>query len=532
MASKNRFPIYPFFLLVYFYLHLYEANLDKGIHFAQVLLPFGISLAIVCVLWVILWLVFRNSHRAALFLTAMVFVFFSFGHLHTALSRFLPVPAQALLVLSGLLLAAIGLTLFIRRPEAGRWSGSMNLIIGILMLMPLITILPSLRHRPVDGLGEEKVITSEEAFRAATRAGYPDIYYIILDEYASSRVLKAVHGFDNSPFEKALESIGFMIMRDSFCNYLRTKLSMASSLNMTYLDFISQNREMQAGQVGKKTEDLAVIFSMVRGNNVARILKSIGYKYILADSGASPTHESPLADQEITYMTVDELTSVIARGTMLGKAATDLLNAEQRKRHHYTFEALKKIPEIEGPTFTFAHMILPHPPFVFNRNGEPPSTEAYSLITQDYGGTYPELYLDQLLYTNKLILDLVEEILKKSDRPPIIIIHADHGLMPHMRWDDSEEFLLQRGWIFTALFFPGPQREKLYSHISPVNFMRFVFKEYFKAPMELLPDRIFYAHPDENPYDFKDVTPLFEARFLNKAAEKGDGDEVPEPAKG
>ena len=64
----------------------------------------------------------------------------------------------------------------------------------------------------------------------------PDIYYIILDGYARSDVMKAFFDFDNSPFLDRLEKLGFFIARDSIANYCQTPLSLSASLNSVYLD--------------------------------------------------------------------------------------------------------------------------------------------------------------------------------------------------------------------------------------------------------------------------------------------------------
>src|SRR5207244_2209263 len=64
----------------------------------------------------------------------------------------------------------------------------------------------------------------------------PDVYYIMLEEYAGERTLADQFGYDNRPFMDALSQLGFYVARDSTTNYPRTELSLASSLNMNYLD--------------------------------------------------------------------------------------------------------------------------------------------------------------------------------------------------------------------------------------------------------------------------------------------------------
>jgi hypothetical protein len=68
----------------------------------------------------------------------------------------------------------------------------------------------------------------------------PDIYYIILDGYARADVLSNLYGYDNSDFIKPLEQRGFNMASQSRSNYPRTLLSLASSLNMKYLEPVSE----------------------------------------------------------------------------------------------------------------------------------------------------------------------------------------------------------------------------------------------------------------------------------------------------
>ena len=76
----------------------------------------------------------------------------------------------------------------------------------------------------------------------------PDIYYLILDGYANSSTLKEVYGYDNQGFEDYLEEKGFKVASESRSNYAITALSLASSLNMEYINYLSE-----AGGVAPET---------------------------------------------------------------------------------------------------------------------------------------------------------------------------------------------------------------------------------------------------------------------------------------
>ena len=79
---------------------------------------------------------------------------------------------------------------------------------------------------------------------------------------------------------------------------------------------------------------------------------------------------------------------------------------------------------ISSPNFVFAHLVIPHHPFVFGANGEElNSIEASVPPFEEYKVKYPV----QVTYINKRMEAIIDIILSSSSRPPIIIIQGDHG---------------------------------------------------------------------------------------------------------
>ena len=85
----------------------------------------------------------------------------------------------------------------------------------------------------------------------------PNVYYIILDRYASSKVLKDVFDFDNQDFISQLSARGFHVTENSHSNYANTVLSLTSSLNMEYVNYL-------AGAIGVDSSDSKVLLSIIR----------------------------------------------------------------------------------------------------------------------------------------------------------------------------------------------------------------------------------------------------------------------------
>ncbi|MCJ7617971.1 MAG: hypothetical protein MUO43_15685, partial [Desulfobacterales bacterium] len=181
---------------------------------------------------------------------------------------------------------------------------------------------------------------------------------------------------------------------------------------------------------------------------------------------------------------------------------------EQYKRVLYKFDRLAEIPEIEEPTFVFAHMLIPHPPYVFDSDG--------SLLTLEEAGerSLEVQYVDQLIALNDMIRELIDELLSSSDVPPIIILQADEGPYPgdEPAWkasgsleDATETELREKYGILNAYYLPGVNEDILYPSITPVNSFRLIFNIYFGTDFELLPDNSYASYRD-TPFKFFDVT--------------------------
>ncbi len=74
------------------------------------------------------------------------------------------------------------------------------------------------------------------AWKPGPMAEHRDIYYVLLDRYASEQSLRRFFGFDNSKFCDELEKRGFVVDRKAITSYPMTSTSMASTLNMRYLN--------------------------------------------------------------------------------------------------------------------------------------------------------------------------------------------------------------------------------------------------------------------------------------------------------
>jgi hypothetical protein len=147
--------------------------------------------------------------------------------------------------------------------------------------------------------------------------------------------------------------------------------------------------------------------------------------------------------------------------------------------------------------FAFAHLCCPHAPYVYDRHGPLPQR------VPDEQATSRD-YIEQLIYLNGRVLELIDAIDRASGPDAIIILQADHGsddfgvppsAQPETRMpvDPNELQLLERMAIFCAVRGPPDVRQRLYPGITPVNLFRVVFNGLFADDWPLLPDRSLYS---------------------------------------
>jgi Sulfatase len=311
-----------------------------------------------------------------------------------------------------------------------------------------------------------------------------DIVYVIPDRYGGSATLRR-YGFDNSEFLGALRDRGFSVAERTFGNYQKTAHSMAASLGMRYLDGF--------GRRATAPDDWSPLFDEIHGSRVATFLQRRGYEYVHVGSWWSPMAEDPEADRNVRFSIPSGLP--VEQGLRV---------ATLRQ-----FEDIAEAAARPGPQFVLAHVLLPHPPYVFDRFGGPYTEREREGIPRD------EQYLEQLRFTNVLLLNLVDRLLAGPDEEdPIVILQSDEG--PHPLPYEYDRFwnwfgatdaqLLEKFRLLNAYHLPGVEAEGLSPTISPVNSFRVVLNEYFGQGLELLPDRSFVFRDEAHLYRFREIT--------------------------
>jgi len=458
-------------------------------------------------------LILRNVRKAGIVVSIFLILFFSYGHALDLLKGWgasdfymrgvlVGTPARyVLLIWTALFVGGAYLTIRTHR-DFRTLTIILNVVAVTMVLVPLISIGAYELKRPSVAPEDTNAAIVLDPGETDT---LPDIYYIILDAYASASALEELFDFDNSEFIDYLTEKGFYVASESRSNYMRTYFSLASSLNMKYLNTLSD-------EVGGGSKDMRILTQMIKDNLVTDLARSVGYKYIHFETYWEPTKYNehadmniPCAQKKVTGLNLlSEFNRVLIQTTLLRAFERQLLFAGYREYVLRAFDKLAEMPGIQGPKFVFAHIICPHWPYVFGADGEP--IEAVDR-RHESALKQKEKYLNQLQFVNKKVEVLVDEILSKSETPPIIILQADHGTgLDCAALDCSRKETLENNLgILNAYYLPQGGEDLLYQSISPVNTFRVVFNFYFGASFELLSDES-YASGGQDPYRFVNVT--------------------------
>jgi hypothetical protein len=507
--------LYPFLAAMYPVLTLGAANSDAVLRLGVLTRPIGISMLVCVSAWLAFGLLVRNRDRLALATLGAVIIFASYGYFIEALegvSWAAPFASTGLPLVFMVVYMGAALWLVFRTGwNLGGLTRYLNIVTVALVLWNTTLLLGHFLSHPAF-----HVRPRSPAFRAnASRSdnGTPDIYLIVLDKYTGSHSLKLNFGFDNTRFENTLRQMGFVLPRHPHPNYIHTFLSLASLLNYRYLGDVP-------AKVGPRSRDQSYVNELVENNAAVRFLQAHNYRFIFFPTTFAVTQRNRLADIQVPdpSQVPAEFESVWLSTTLAapilhwackhdycGQIAA-LFTTESPDLIDWKFGQLQKLPSWtrDGrPLFVFAHITIPHEPYIFNAD----CTRREPLVPPRFAptdeGPERQAYIAQLTCVNQRVQAVVERILKDSPRPPVVLLQSDHGhgrMFAHIP-DLSRvtpNRIAERADIFAAYYLPGVDPSIIYDSITSVNVFRTVFRAYFGAPLDRLPDETYWsptAHP-------------------------------------
>jgi hypothetical protein len=509
--------IHPFLLSSFPILRLFAQN-GSELPYHELMAPLAVAFGLSSLVWLAMTLVLRNSRKAGLFTTLCLIPVLMGSRFPQFLDSSLTelsfywvstdvhVPPRVAM-LGGLgifALCALVITFLIQRPAP--WTKALNIFSIILVLLPLAELI---RSKPMPGMSTPWV--PAPLALGAKPEPLPDIYYIILDGYGRSDVLREMFDMDNSAFLDELQEKGFYVAHRSTANYCQTPLSLSSSLNLDTLDHLIQRPD----------KDVTRLRDLIGNNNLIATLQPLGYKFVSFATSFEPT-EVLGADAYLSpRVHFTEFHRHLIDQTCLWALLPDAdgvdLFTQTRERLLFTLDRLPSVAADPQPTMTFAHLLCPHPPFLFGPDGEDVSHRDDRYYQNDgtrYQGfafekwVYVRAYREQAIYVTRRIKEIIGRILANSPRPPIIVLQSDHGPGSRLDPESSKKTdLRERMSILNAYYFPDRKYQGLYPEITPVNSFRVILNTFFGARLDLVPDRNYFSTWSE-PFRFEDVTEM------------------------
>jgi hypothetical protein len=477
---KNKTIIlYPFLFAIYPVVFLFAHNIEE-VPITHFFLPLTAAFLMSVLLWFLLGFYIKDKIKRALALFFFFFIFYTYSYFYDFLYNLglglniLTIKHYYLILF--LLILWAGLTYLIKK-STGKFHFTTKLLnIAAIFLIGynFAAILHfEFKNFLLDTSFNKKINKENIRNVDSNTTHLPDIYYIILDEFSNLSTVKKLFHFDHSAFAQNLEKRGFYIAYNSKTRYYRTERSLAASLNMNYLESNSNP------------------FTLISHNRVSAYLYNKGYQII--DFPINAKSKNVLANMNFIYtkekesFLLNDFYQILLRKTMFRFFFEYMMQKKDfsnifRKKILNIFEKLETIPGIKGPKFIFAHILCPHEPYVFDRDGNLVDRKHFfNLRDKVY-------YLDQYIFISKKITQLVDTLLKKSKNAPIIIIQSDHGIRGKIGGKNELEVGDEWKKIFNAYYFPGKDIGVLYDSISPVNSFRLIFNLYFNDNFKLLDD--------------------------------------------
>lgn len=490
----KRFPFAPLALAIFPILTMLAAN-AKEVSLDVALRPLLISVAFAILLLLALRLILRRWDKASLSASFLLILFFTYGQIYSILEQH-PIGGfnlgrhRYLIIIYAIILIVglWGIVFKLKNPfQLYRLT---NIICLALLVVPLIqltvfTVQTSMQRSQV----ASAATLLDPPLKPITQP-LPDIYYIVLDMHTRSDALRDDLGFDNSIYLDELHQMGFYVADCSRSNYEFTQASIVAALDMDYLDNLGPYlKQLNSGD----------IWILLKQSRVRQLLENAGYKTVAFDTGYEWSRLEDadvylsLGSESYSMQNINPFEAMLIKSTallILTDSQNQLLRSQFKEVNFpYSYHVnsqkfiLEQLPQIAKdlqPTFTFAHLLIPHVPFVFNPDGSIVTDPLFYNGKLSWPGDDEHLrigYTNEVEFIDRQMVEIFRTILAESKTPPIIVVNGDHGLQGDNRFE-----------ILNAYYLPDNGDKHLYPKITPVNSFRVVFDTYFGTSFGLTKD--------------------------------------------
>lgn len=529
-SKSHRFskfsPIHPLIFAIVPIWLLFSNNVSE-LRIEEIIVPIMLSVGITCfVFFIFSKFILKNSLKAGIVVSTGVILFFFYGHIYNEIFHLdifgFDITRHTFLIPLFLFVFVIVFAKSIKsKSNFHNISVIFNIVALTLLVIPSVTVMSFYIEQIPSN--QFTVQTSENEINIGSMTmtdlvldELPNVYYIILDGYPDARTLERVYDFDNIEFLSYLDERRFFVPADSHSNYAKTVPSMTSALNMAYLvdhakyDNESLNRDFSL--------DIKLMFW---DNEIMKVFADNGYSTVNIKSGYRTVDLISVVQNTECEGGKGPLTSrlmiLLTDTSMLKFANVQLYENNKKNDILCTFNSLPNISaKYDEPIFVFAHILLPHPPYLFGIGGEELSPETLDLGNQSWDNV--ELFVGQVQFTNSKLEKTIDSILKNSQdekRESVIILQGDHGT--NVDFDPNnitQEGVMNRMHILNAYHLPGIEtpEELMGEKITPVNTFRIISNIYLGQNYTLLDNRSYVFENEKIKYT--DVTDIVSSHDL------------------
>jgi hypothetical protein len=502
--KRYRYLLFPLALGLYPPLLFYSENLML-FGFSDMLQSIALTLVLTACLWLILYYFTRSIYKSSLVSGLIVFALLSHGQYRILLVAFGFSEAETTRYLlqlpyvfaTGLLI--YGLLKLTRKHEVVR--DALVAFSIILVLFPAY----SLGRVYYEQYGKSNAALIERNHSGTTQDlsdsdELPNIVMLMLDGYARADVLRELYYFDNSGFVAALEERGFYVAMNSRANYSGTLPSLASTWNMAYIDSINALKGRNRRQRTRYAEAF-------KQGEVWKLFKEFGYQTanfdvvdILVKRDADIVIETGagLGDSphfSFLNQTFHVILAKAWRSTFTTPPPDDI--EIWKNSILKIFDQSIELSQSTVPTYAFAHVISPHPPFVFfpGKNPQIPLSSVFAdgsnfhRMNNSRADYYLAAYAQQVDGLNQELIGVIDELLD-SPRPVILVLFSDHGPGAFFDYDSNEG---NNDWErlsnFIAVYAPDGRYDDFYDGMTLVNLFPLVFNTWLGTDIPLREDR-------------------------------------------
>lgn len=327
------------------------------------------------------------------------------------------------------------------------------------------------------GGGGQEVVAASTAPTVSLQER-PDVWLLVPDGYASPGIVEETTGLDVTPFMDELRSRGFVTPARARANYPVTFLSLPTMLQMDYV-----------APPGEQVQESAPYLASLRGDNaVVRTFQDNGYRYVQSPPAMWDLHVcGEYADVCIGPSGTRSETAQALLHRTPWSAISESTDARAAVAEHTDPVArVHRLLDVVGgqPTFVFAHLMNPHPPFL--RDGSC-RLRRDAPLRATMEGAGPDDYRDAVECVNQRLLEAVDAIIR-ADPDAVVLVQSDHGSELTFDIWSAPSYPDERFGVLSALRIPGCDVD-VPDDLSPVNVFRVVFGCLSDRELPLAPDR-------------------------------------------